>query len=279
MFYLAAFFAGVISLLSPFWGLIFTLAYCGRFQEKYLRFLGISVLPVLSFFLLGNLDMISLLDILIGVALTIYAFIALFERKGDYILSFLSAYVINAGYFTIRQIIFNQKLTQNIQDIIMLYRSFLETSLQNNPNQLQIGMEILQSTENIFTRYFVGISAVSIALAIYLGMLFFSRFNLQKLNHKMIRIPYELIYPLIIGLMAMIFTNYRFIGVNVILIMAPIFLLQGVSILDFYWGNFFKKSKILLFLLIISLVFNYFILSLIILIGLIDMWFNFRKID
>ena len=55
-------------------------------------------------------------------------------------------------------------------------------------------------------------------------------------------------------------------------------LIQGISILEFYWGDFFKKSKFLLFLLIFSMVFNYFILILVALIGLTDIWFNFRKI-
>jgi uncharacterized protein YybS (DUF2232 family) len=60
---------------------------------------------------------------------------------------------------------------------------------------------------------------------------------------------------------------------------APLFLIQGISNLDFYWGDFFKRSKILLFLLVVSMVFNYFILILVALIGLTDIWFNFRKID
>ena len=48
--------------------------------------------------------------------------------------------------------------------------------------------------------------------------------------------------------------------------------------MDFYWGKFFKKSKFLLVLLIISIIINIPIIILIVLMGVADIWFNFRKI-
>jgi uncharacterized protein YybS (DUF2232 family) len=90
--------------------------------------------------------------------------------------------------------------------------------------------------------------------------------------------PYFFIYLLILAMIIFILPNWKTTGINAMVILAPIFLIQGISILDFFWGEFFRRSKLLLFLLIISMVVNIPILILVGLIGLLDIWFDFRKI-
>ncbi len=90
-----------------------------------------------------------------------------------------------------------------------------------------------------------------------------------------------LIIGLIIGLIIIVFANglYKFIGYNIIIILASVFFIQGLTILSFY----FKKNnvnKILRFLAYaLILVFSNPFLIFIIMLGIFDEWFDFRKVN
>jgi hypothetical protein len=72
---------------------------------------------------------------------------------------------------------------------------------------------------------------------------------------------------------------FKYIGYNIILLSSSVYLVQGLTIISF----FFNKLNINIFLRILGygiiFIFSNPIIILIIMAGIFDMWFNFRKIE
>ena len=86
---------------------------------------------------------------------------------------------------------------------------------------------------------------------------------------------------LIAGIIISIFSVgiFKYIGYNIILLSSSVYLVQGLTIISF----FFNKFNINIFLRILGyaiiFIFSNPIIILIIMTGIFDMWFNFRKIE
>ncbi len=269
----------VIATLSPFWGLIFIIAFSGKYQKNRNLFNYVFFGFVILLFLLKLIDIISFMNLLIGVGLTSVLYLWSLQRTLNFINAIISAFFLNIIYAVLRMIIFGKQYAEIIAEVIEKYKEFVTQSFQNNAEQLALALDFTDTFQQLFTKYYVGIWVSTIVLAIYIGSIFLSKKGSLKWEHRKIRMPFYLVYILIAALAGFLLPDTQTYGINALIMIAPLFLIQGISILDFYWGDFFKRSKVLLFLLIVSMVFNYFILILVILIGLIDIWFNFRKID
>lgn len=90
-----------------------------------------------------------------------------------------------------------------------------------------------------------------------------------------------LILFLLLGFIIAIFSNgiYKFIGYNIILLSSSVYLVQGLTIISF----FFNKLNLNLFLrtliYVLIIIFNNPLLIFVIFMGIFDLWFNFRKIE
>jgi len=269
----------VISILSPFWGLVFILAFSDKYRNKRTLFNAIYFGFVILLFILQFVDVLSLIDLLFGVGLTSVLFIWSLHRTLNFINALMSVFFMNILYAFIRLIVLGKQYAEVIAVVIEKYKEFITQSIQNNNEQLVMALEFIDTFQELFTKYYVGIWIFTIVSAIYVGALILSKKGSLKWEHRKIRMPFYLIYILILALAGFLLPKVQVFGINALIMVSPLFLIQGISILDFYWGDFFKKSKFLLILLIFSMVFNYFILILVALIGLADIWFNFRKID
>lgn len=85
---------------------------------------------------------------------------------------------------------------------------------------------------------------------------------------------------LLSGIIVAIFSNgiYKFIGYNIIFLSSSVYLVQGFTIISF----FFNKLNLNLFLrtliYIVIILFNNPLIIFVIFMGIFDIWFNFRKI-
>jgi predicted membrane protein DUF2232 len=276
--YILAALAAFIASISPFWGLIFIISFCGKYLNKRNLFLAIYGIFAVVLFAIKVIEITTFADIVVGVGLATFLYFLVFSRTLNYLYAILAAFVTNVIYAVIRHFLLGTVLQANIAKLIEGYKQYINTSMQNNPDNLEMALAILNSTEEIFSKFYIGIWIVSITFAIYFGTILLSRKMTIKWQHRKISMPFFFIYLLIVALVLFILPNMKSTGINALAVLAPRFLIQGISILDFFWGDFFKKSKFLLFLLIISMVFNYFILILVALMGLLDIWFDFRKI-
>jgi len=79
-------------------------------------------------------------------------------------------------------------------------------------------------------------------------------------------------------LVTFIILRNKTVSLNGLLIVAPLYLIQGVAVLDFFWGKFLARTVILRFFLMIALMLNPYMMIMVTFTGLFDVWFNFRKI-
>ncbi|MCK4653289.1 MAG: DUF2232 domain-containing protein [Candidatus Cloacimonetes bacterium] len=276
--FLIAVLSALIATLSPFWGLIFILALSGKYQDRKYIFFSVFAGVVLILIIANIIDIITFFDLMIGVGLSSIIYFGNLFRTLSYLRTILAVFFLNVIYAILRHILFGKMFLKNFTQVIEQYKEFFSSTFQDSSEQLELALELLESFKYVFSKFYMGIWVVTIVFAIYFGSLILSKKMMSKWNHKEIRQPFFLIYILIGSLVLFLIPNTKIFGINMMVMLAPLFLIQGISILDFYWGNFFKKSKFLLFLLIFSMVLNYFILMLVVLMGLLDIWFNFRKI-
>ncbi|MBN1948810.1 MAG: DUF2232 domain-containing protein [Candidatus Cloacimonetes bacterium] len=275
------FFSVLISLISPFWGLIFimTVGVKYQYQPYRIRFYT-AMIFVLLLFLLGRIiNIISFSDILVGVILSAFVFFMVFSRTLEYLRAILTAGFINLVYSALRQAAFGKLFLENINQIFDLYLETLRETTADNINRLAFIQEAVESVRDIITNFFPGIWVFTIIVALYLGALLLSRRSQMKWKHKYIRLPFFLIYLLLPVLVLMLFPATRIAGFNGALMLLPVFLIQGISLIDFYWGAYFHRTRLLLIVFVLALVFNPYLVLLLTLFGLFDIWFDFRKIN
>jgi predicted membrane protein DUF2232 len=270
----------IIAAFSPFWGLIFIFTLGAKYQQEKLfqKFYGIFLLTAVALFLGKAIDVISLTDIVIGVALTSYIYFRLLQRKYDYLSTIISVFLLNVVYGIIRYFLFSAKIQQNISFLAEEFKKLSTEMPVENQSMAQSFTELIEITKYVITNFYPGIWVLTLVLAVYIGSLFLSTRLKHKWQHKLVRLPYETVYPIMICLVAFLFKTTRIIGINGLLMILPLFLIQGLSILDFYWGDHIRKVKILMVLLVLAMVFNPYIVAIIAVLGLTDIWFNFRKI-
>lgn len=235
---------------------------------------------VLLLFLLGRIiNIISFSDILVGVILSAFVFFMVFSRTLEYLRAILTAGFINLVYSALRQAAFGKLFLENINQIFDLYLETLRETTADNINRLAFIQEAVESVRDIITNFFPGIWVFTIIVALYLGALLLSRRSQMKWKHKYIRLPFFLIYLLLPVLVLMLFPATRIAGFNGALMLLPVFLIQGISLIDFYWGAYFHRTRLLLIVFVLALVFNPYLVLLLTLFGLFDIWFDFRKIN
>ena len=223
-------------------------------------------------------DLIFFSDILIGIGVTSFLYFGWISASKDYLRTIIYLTFINIGYSILKFLMFGKVFVQLAEASFNQFSEYLNTGLQNNPEQLSIGLDVLRQLKEIVMNYYPGIWVFSVVIGIYLGSLLFSKKVTEKWEHKKLQLPFYLIYILILLLIALISEQTRIIGINGLLMIIPFFLFQGISILHFFWGDFFVRSRFLLYLMIISMILNPYLLLLVVLVGMLDIWFNFRKI-
>ncbi len=276
--YLFAVFAALIAAISPFAGLIFTTVFGIKFQSKIYVFLSVFMGSTAILYFGGFLEMINALDILFGVGIICFLFIRNFLATFNYLKSLLLSAVAIISYGIVRQILFYDTIVKMTTNYLIEYNKMLVTTFENNPKQLELMQEVTSQVKLLFTDFYVGVWSIMMISALYIAALIISTRSIIKWQLKTIQMPFNLIYVLIIALVAFLIPNTQKYGINGFMIIAPFFLIEGISILQFHWGEYFKRSKFLLIILILAIAFNPYLLMLIILLGILDIWFNFRKI-
>ena len=151
--------------------------------------------------------------------------------------------------------------------------------------------EAMANTLTLIVRL-IPASMVIVGMSVAFVSYFITRKTLQKLNLEVSelpmfshwQIPWYFVWGAIIGLAFLIYSNFanwelgETIGMNIIYMFSPIFLIQGLSVFVFYY----RKMEIhillkVLLLAIIVMVFPYAIMLLLV-IGLLDPLFNYRKL-
>lgn len=278
--------AGLLAGYSPFLALIFILAYGGKHYAShkyvfYLVFLGFS----LGFVLLvrGSIQVDNYVfdprfiyqlpgsDVIFGTLLPSALFLELKSRGKSYLNSLLMILPVFVSYSFIRNALFGKIELESFSQIL--------ASVAIEMTDSEITQKVLTDSLDLYSKLSVGIWIAVAMFAIYLGALLHSWRSDEKWEHRKVRLPFYLIYVVIPTLVLVAFPNTRYTGLNLALVLVPIFAMQGYSILHYFLGKFFSRNKFITGLMILFSALNGQILLLISFVGLFDTWFNFRKLN
>ena len=281
MFFVAIL-AAIFSLISPFWGLFLIVGFGSKYHtpKQNRVFWVVNLSALITFVLLGRNDIVLLnvFDALIGSTLLSVLFFWAYNSSGTYTKAIFVTFFVGLIYSIARYYFFTTEIEKGIQMAYDFYQTVIDNKFGVEQEKVVLLKDFIWKTKNLLTTFQIAVWNISEMFFFYLAVIIMMKKRGEYELHKIMRMPYISVYFLIIFLFLDLFSPTKHIGFNLTLSLATLFIIQGFSILDYFWGEIFSRSKVLLFLLIISLLFNIFVLILVALTGLIDIWTDFRKI-
>ncbi len=263
-----------MSINSPFLGLIFILSFSDRYcveNRVKLDFISFALI-LLLLIVTGMIDTLILTDAIFGAVAPAVVFLICLKRDKNYFHSILYMFGMIGLYSVFRFAVFGDIFAVRLAEASEQLVEMLSSENQD------LVKDYLSTYKTLVEHYYIGIWSFSISLAGYIGVLLRSRRVKSKWRHKEIRIQFFWVYILMLGLGLFLMPQTRIIAVNLLMVIAPIFVISGFSIIDFYLGEHLKRSRLLLIVFVSAIVLILPYLGLIMLIGLTDVWFNYRKI-
>lgn len=272
----------LITLFSPFLGQIYVVGVVGKnlYDKKKLNYYyGIVVFVVSLLVLLKVVSLVVALNMFMVLLLSPYVFFATFERLSNIEASITTSGVLNIIYGFILNYLVKKNYITEIKSTFDLFRETVASS-DYNAEMRNLMVENINSIQRIFSEYLSVIWAFFMILAIFFGAIILAKTTKEiSWDFSKVKWPFQSIYVLIVSMLFVLYPVTFQLGIKFLVIMITIYLIQGISILSFFWKDYFVRSKFLLTILIVAILFNPYLLLLIGFVGLFDIWFNFRKID
>jgi hypothetical protein len=268
--------SSLVSIISPFWGLIFwTVNICDLLRKKAKDVnigFGIFGIVVIVSALVMQMDMLRIADVLIGIGLATYLFSQIYVSSGyRNAFSFYALFQLCYGF--LRKYLFADSLLAS-KDLII--------------SQLDANRALFENYENLETEYLKMIDSyfnnielfwiIPMIFALVTGMIFTRKNVIMKFHTIAYKLPDSLIYVMMLGFALAIFQQTRFIGLPITITFVLLLAIQGFPIV-WLWllGSTFNNTLLrILTYIIILLNFHIFILVSCI-VGLIDIWFNLKN--
>ncbi len=272
-----------ISLLSPFLGYIFLVSIGGskillKEKTRVTSFTIISI-GIIILYILGLITVLEVSDIIGSVLLTSWIFIMTLIRTKDYTKALYYGCLSQIAYAIFRTILFSDIYQQRIETLFEGYESILGsgiTAFSSGNGQLEM---ILTQIKSILLDYQMAIWGITMIFAVYIATLFLAKRSDYKWQHHLFRFPHSLIYLFILALGLAVIPYTRIFGLNSVLIIVIVFLLQGLAIVEYWCKKHLKNSRFVMLAIIILMFVNIFFALLVSLLGLIDNWLDIRKIN
>lgn len=260
--------------------MIFTLAYCGKIlSQTPIRQLLALLAYILTMAAIAVYDnspavWLNVTDSIIGIGLGCLIFILILRRNQKLNLALTVLLLVQVGYYLLRSWMFFPA----IQALSLQSKPVYEMYLERMP-KLDFNADAITWIQNFMLKYQAAIWGSFQILAVFLGFMLFNKHSFYKRSIRYIKFPYEVVYLMIAALVLTLIPTTRTWGLNALICMSVFYLIQGTAVLSFVWGGYFARVKLMRTLLIIAVIINYPILILIALVGIIDNWFDFRKLN
>ncbi|MBW6516571.1 MAG: YybS family protein [Candidatus Cloacimonetes bacterium] len=273
----------VISILSTFLGYIFIVSIgCVYLLDKEPRqritFYSIICISLIVLYLSRIIPILEVSDIFGSVLLVSWIFIHVIKKTEDHSIALYYGCLSQIAYGVFRYVLFSGIYQKRVDMIFQGYETFLssDTIIGNTNGQLE---SILEQIRIIMIDYHLAIWSASMIFAVYLATLFFSKRVAFKWQHHLFKLPQSLIYLLIVALVLALIQFTRVFGLNIVVIISIIMLLQGLAIVDFCCKKHLKNSRLILIAVIVLIFVNVYFALIVSLLGLIDNWLDIRKIN
>ncbi len=273
----------LLALLHPMLGLIFTIAISGRTlvadpRQQRIWVTGFVILAA-GMYLLNVLPLLDVVDIVSGLALSLLVFAWALRRTGSWLHAILGGTAVQVAYALLRRWLFAEQYLRMVNTTReLMHQALGQSTTQLDPDRAQAMIDMIDQIAEYLLQFQEAFWVVPMLMGFYVGTLLLSKRVAFRWNHRTARLPHALVYPLIAGMAMVLVAPMRTAGWNVIAIFAWVYFIQGMMIIDFYWGKHFARSRVLTVILVLAIMLNYFVLGLIMVMGLLDTWFNFRKL-
>ena len=268
----------ILSYLTPLFSLFFSIGLVGdkilSNSKSHQFYIGVFSF-LLLLFIVRVVTLVDFFEILI-VAVVNYIYFTSLLKGLSYTQTIVKSLFYAAILFTAQFIFFRGFYTSTIQGALTSVDQFL--------SQMGLSADAKQSVEivkAVFLNSFIAIYTLIVGFALYLGTLFLSHKKvMKKWEHALFELPDYFTYILIFGLAVFIIPAAlpRRIGINLLLILALPYFIQGVSVILFLFKKYFKKTNLYIVFFIVLLIMNNLFMILLSLLGVFDRWFDFRRL-
>ena len=275
MIFLLAIAFVLIGYLNPFLAIVYgvgmtgdRLLKSGKMHYFFLTALAsVCLLRIVGY--LNNVDFFEL----VLLVLMVFVYFYLLLGKGSYDIALLGAGV---ACFVGEALIFAY-FHPYYQAVIQ--RSFsLAGDWVVGANQ----QEYLEVAQSMYSRNYPSLYAVLGLCSFYLGSILLGRkAEIPEFEFRKMVLPYWVDICLLGGLVFFVFRNSLPwpLGSNLLIFFAVAYMLVGMGVVFTIWQKWFERSKILYFLFIVLLVINKYLLFVLSFLGLLERWFDFRKLN
>lgn len=273
----------LFGIISPAAGVLFLIPASGKAlvnDKKFNQyFFAVWVIISIVFYVIGFVNNIQMINLIFSAGLSVYLLFHFIKKEYDIDFIFMSLLFLNTVYMFIRQLIFAKQIiseyTIAMEDSIML----VSNRFQENSEQYQIFMEMIEISKEFYLKYSPGIWVATMMICLMTGYSFLSKREKNCISLKDYRNHLYIIYTLIVALIFAILTSYKVVSLNYIFALIPLFLFQGLAVINKRIGHWFYKSRALLVIAVLSIILNPYIVLFISVIGLFDNWFDFRSLS
>ncbi len=274
MIFLLAIAFVLIGYLNPFLAVVYgvgmvgdRLLKSGKMNSFYLTALaGVGALGVL-----GRLTRVDLFELALLLA-TVFVYFYLLLNKGSYSLAILAAGIVCFGGEFLIFTGFNPEFVLNIEQAFGVAGKMFAG---------QQNAEYLDLAKTVYLRNYASLYAVLSLIAFYLSsMLLGKKEEIPEFAFRGFVLPAWVDIWLIAGLVLYLFRGSLplALGSNFLIFVAVAYMLVGMGVVFTVWKKWFEKSKILYVLFGLLIVLNNLLLFVLSFLGLLDRWFDFRKL-
>ncbi len=269
--------AAILTAFFPFVGVIFTSSLGAKYlnEDGWKSFAGIMLAGCILLFAFQVITAEMLLSALFSMT-GLLLFLQLCRKgfKAEIALSLVA--LLEAAYALVRTLLFKSAFQQSILDAETSAQDMLLSLMPQQAITPQMNEQIATMT-NLMMDLFTATWMIQTMIAIYLAALILRKKGLISWDHARTRFPFETTYVVIAGMVGALVPALRIYGINLLIMIGSLFLIQGIAVIDFVAGAVLRRMRWLTTVLIFIGLLNGFFLF-VAAIGLFDVWFNFRKI-
>jgi len=293
---------GVIGIYIPILGVVTNLVWSipiilliMRHSMK-LGIMGLAVTGLLISILTGPVQSILLLVNMGGMALIYgYCFKKGLSSMKALLFGTIIAAVSTASTILLSAFVANLPISQWITDLklainegFQVYEKMgmMEKILPEGVTPEQYKQQFFHMIETLLPGAFVAASMGSALINYLVARKFLQRLKYEIPEMPMFRdwhFPWQIVWGVILGLGLLLSGNYSqnniltLVGQNILYIYYPVLLVSGISFLVFLWKNNFLTGFMRVMIIMAAFLFNAFFLMVLVLIGLFDPLFDYRR--
>lgn len=273
----------VISLYFRGLGLIYLIPALGKLTFQYpmknINFLIIWVLAVLTAGFFKIIDPLTSLTLTVSVGLTVFMISR--ELLSNKVLE--KALIITATITSVVECakfyFYSEVIKQQLELSINTALTVLKTKYPVNGTEYTQISDFINISKNLYLNYNYAFAIFIAIVATWLGLMILSKIIAYDFKFCSYFTPNFIVYAMIGGLIALLIPQAKYAGENIIIVTMTFFFIQGLAVAWFYYGVLLKSSVILLILFSLSLILNPYLIILLALVGIIDTWFDLRKLN